>query len=102
MAMTYIDQIGDSIRAELPPEARPDEHAIELYRLYALLVLVRGKETTLRNVHDAWSTWMTAYDPAHASLRPFHQLDLDTRDEDHPYLAAIQAVARRHGPKDRV
>lgn len=94
MGMTYIDRIAGQIRGVLPPEARPTEHADELYRLYALLVLVQGEGTTMENVHDAWSTWMSAHDPGHASLRPFLQLDPDTRDEDRPYLDAIVAVAR--------
>lgn len=94
MAVTYIDQIAKQIRSALPPKARPAEHADELYRLYALLVLTTGKETTLENVHDAWSTWMSAHDPDHKALRPFRQLDPGTRSEDRPYLNAIRTVAQ--------
>jgi hypothetical protein len=92
--MTYIDRIAEHVRSALPPQARPDRHAEELYRLYALLVLVRGEDTTLEDVHDAWSTWMTVHDPSHQSLRPFRQLDTSTRQSDGPYLSAIVAVAR--------
>ena len=95
MAMSYVDRIADTIRTALPLNARPDRHAEELYRLYALLVLVRGTNTTMENVHDAWSTWMTAHEPEHESLKPFHDLDPGTRDEDRPYLVAILEVAQR-------
>lgn len=94
MAVTYIDRIADQIRSALPPKARPSEHAGELYRLYALLALVKGQNTTLENVHDAWSTWMSAHDPEHESLRPFRQLDATTQNEDRPYLHAIQTVGQ--------
>lgn len=93
--MTYIDELADSIRSELPANARPAKHADELYRLYALLVRVSGQHTTLQNVHDAWSTWMSAHQPTHRSLRPFEHLDLSTQEEDRPYLEAILTVARR-------
>jgi hypothetical protein len=95
MAVTYIDDLADLVRRELPKNARPDEGAADLYRLYALLVLVRGEQTTLRDVHDAWSTWMTSREPAHESLRPFTELDPHTREEDRPYLDAILRVAAR-------
>lgn len=94
MAMTYVDQIAEQIRSALPPKARPAEHADELYRLYALLVLTKGPDTTLENVHDAWSTWMSVHDPAHEALRPFRQLDQGTRNEDRPYLDAIRQVTQ--------
>lgn len=94
MALTYIDRIAEQIRSALPPKARPLEHADELYRLYALLALARGQDTTLENVHDAWSTWMSVHDPSHESLRPFRQLDASTRNEDRPYLDAIRRVSR--------
>jgi len=96
MAMTYIDRIANQIRDALPPKDRPGEHAEELYRLYALLVLTTGEATTLENVHDAWSTWMTAHQPHHESIRPFRQLDAGTRNEDRPYLNAIRSIAATH------
>lgn len=97
--MTYIDRLAETVRLELPKDARPEEHAVELYRLYALLVLVRGHRTTLEDVHDAWSTWMSAYEPTHSSLRPFNELDPDVQEEDRPYLKAILALAQKNEPK---
>lgn len=94
MAMSYVDRVAEQIRDALPIASRPEAHANELYRLYALLALVSGESTTLENVHDAWSAWMTAHDPDHESLRPFRELDPETRGEDRPYLAAIVQVAR--------
>ena len=101
MAVTYIDQIAERVRSALPPQSRPSEQADELYRLYALLVLVRGEETTLEDVHDAWSTWMSGLNSSHRSLRPFRELDPDTQAADGPYLLAIKTVAREGRPSGR-
>lgn len=92
--MNYIDEIARRVRAEIAPEARPAERADDLYRLHALLVLVRGEATTPADVHNAWSVWMLPQDPTHTSLRPFGQLDEETRQEDLPFVEAIHRVAR--------
>ncbi|MCC6497086.1 MAG: hypothetical protein IT193_12615 [Propionibacteriaceae bacterium] len=94
MALNYIDEIARLVRAEIAPEARPAERADDLYRLYALLVLVKGEATTPADVHNAWSVWMLPQDPTHSSLRPFGQLDENTKQEDLPFVDAIHEVAR--------
>lgn len=75
--------------------ALPDVHAADetLCRLYALLVLTKGPEVSARDVHDAWSTWMTMRGEPHPALVPYDELDERTRREDEPYLAALRAVA---------
>lgn len=93
--MTYIDELASEVGRRLPPERRPKKQAQELYRLYALLVLVRGEEVTLKDVHDAWSTWMTAQNPAHPALRPFGELSKAAQREDQPYADAIREVSAR-------
>jgi len=87
--MNYLDQLAEEIEYQLLPKHRPPDHAIELYRLYALLALVRGRQTTLENVHDAWSTWMCPQEPDHPSLVPFADLEADQQEQDRPYLEAI-------------
>lgn len=61
----------------------------ELARLYALLALVKGGETTLEDVHDAWSLWANIERPEHASLVPFDDLDPDLQQLNEPYRDAI-------------
>ncbi|GAA2011517.1 DUF7701 domain-containing protein [Brevibacterium samyangense] len=94
MALNYIDEIAALIEATLDPEQRPDDDAWALYRLYALLVLVKGVDVSLEDVHDAWSVWMATINPKHDALVPFSSLDPAKRSEDGPYARAIAAVAR--------
>lgn len=96
MALNYIDYLAALVEAELDPERQPDAHAQQLYRLYALLVLTTGEESTLQNVHDAWSTWMTGQQPDHPALVPFEELRADQQEQDRPYLDAILRAARAY------
>lgn len=64
-----------------------------LTRLYALLVLVKGEETTLKDVHDAWSVWRDVTHPTHPSLVPFDQLPPEVQALDTPYRDAIARAA---------
>jgi hypothetical protein len=63
----------------------------ELARLYALLVLVKGEATTLRDVHDAGSVWR---DRTRPSLIPFEQLSRVVQLLDRPYATAIHKAGR--------
>ena len=91
--MKYIDKIALAVRDELKPEDRPAEHGKALYELYALLVLTRGHETSLADVHDAWSVWMGRINPEHEALVPFGTLSRLKQDEDQPFRDAIRRVA---------
>lgn len=79
-----------------------------LMRVYTLLVLIKGEETTLQDVHDAWSvnineTWDRAANGQHWSLIPFDQLKKETQDKDQNYVDGIRLTARilreRYGEK---
>lgn len=91
--MNYIDALANEIKQSLPAELRPKTNAESLYRAYALLILVKGQDVTLENVHDAWSSWKAGTDPDHESIRPFHELDQVTREKDRPYVETIRRVA---------
>ena len=67
---------------------------IPLYRIYAVLALTKGKETTASDVHDAWCAWMLAVHPDHQSLKPFGELTMEVQRMDDLYVDAIHAVAR--------
>jgi hypothetical protein len=60
-------------------------------------VLARGKRdrVTAEDIHDAWTAWMEIHGEHHESMVPFEQLPQAVRVEDSPFVAAIQAVARR-------
>lgn len=91
--MNYIDHIAAEIKQAIPPSKRPEHDAQFLYRLYALLALTRGTETTLKNVHDAWSLWMIQRGIIHESLVPFEALRPEVQQEDAPYQSAVHSVA---------
>jgi len=92
--VTYIDDLAGRVEDAIPPELRPREDAQRLYRLYALLVLVRGEQVTAEDVHDAWSVWMTERHSGHRSLVPFVELAQDVRESDQPFVESIRQVAR--------
>lgn len=86
--MNYVLDTIRRINAE-SPGLEP-----ELAQLYALLALVKGQDTTLRDVHDAWSTWRTVTSPAHRSLVPFGELSPEVQELDREYMDAIHRAAK--------
>ena len=94
-AKTYIDEIAHRIFAKVNGFARVyDSDDALLYRIYAVLCLAKGTETTNKDVHDAWSAWMAGMTPDHRHLIPFHDLKPSVAALDVPYRDAIHAVAR--------
>lgn len=91
--MNYIEGIAEMIREEAGEE-RFEGDAL-LYHAYALLALTTGEETTLEDVHHAWSVWQMQSAPDHSSLVPFKELEERIQEYDRPYAEAIQAAARR-------
>jgi hypothetical protein len=91
--MNYLESVAKRVQEQIAPNLRPKTRDEELYRVYALLALVRGRQCTLENVHDAWSAWMTGDQPDHDALVPFNLLSQEAQLKDAPYLAAIQRVA---------
>lgn len=85
--MNYVDAMLDRIWEEYP---RLDKGLAELY---ALLALVKGRETSLEDVHDAWSVWRHRTLPNHRSLVPFDELASDVQELDRPYMEAIHRAA---------
>jgi hypothetical protein len=92
--MNYLQQIAERVRRELPADAMPDDSA-ELLLMYAVLVRAKGRSTTLEDVHDAWSAWMTLRHEEHESLVPFVDLPSGVGEKDEPFLRAIHAAAQR-------
>jgi hypothetical protein len=95
--VTYIDEVAAAIRHAVPAGALPDTETDELFRIYAVLALAKGRNTVLEDVHDAWSAWMSGRDPAHRSLKPFSELEADVQAGDRPYLEAIRRAAETRG-----
>jgi hypothetical protein len=85
--MNYVDEIASQLGQKLP------DCPIDLLRLYALLVLVKGVNTSLEDVHDAWAAWRCVTRPDHPSLVPFYQLKPEVQELDGKYRDAIMAVS---------
>jgi len=91
---TYIDKA-----AELIAEKTELSNA-ELVHLYALLVLVKGADITLKDVHDAWAVF-TNFQPktewcrghGHPSLIPFEELSEEEQEKDRKYADILRSVA---------
>lgn len=92
-----MDDLAGRVRDELHPDDRPTEDATLLYALYALLVAAKGEETSLRDVHDAWATWMALRGIEHESAIPFEELSSAVQAEDQPFVDAIRRVATATG-----
>lgn len=90
---TYLERDADLIEACLPDDVEAPKGSDALFLMYAVLMRAKGVETTASDVHDAWSAWMISVDPEHESIRPFGELDADTRGEDGPFLVAIRTAA---------
>lgn len=60
-----------------------------------MLLRAKGVQTKASDVHDAWSAWMRRVNPGYESIRPFDELDFETRSEDGPFLVAIRTAAER-------
>jgi hypothetical protein len=99
--MNYLDELAIRIR-DAVPEAQRGENALDLFRLYAVLALAKGDSVDASDVHNAWAAWMQQRQPDNQALRPFEELDEETRATDCPFVLAIRAVASttgEHKPK---
>lgn len=95
----YLDELAEAIRQAVPREALSEGDTSGLFRMYAVLLLAKGKQVTPADVHNAWVAWMADEDSSHQSLVPFEDLDAKTQAEDSPYLLAIRAVAHSQGDR---
>ena len=92
---TYIDDVVERVAEKTGLKGE------KLVRLYALLVLIKGEDVTLSDIHDAWAVNMNykeanppyCYGHDHLSIVPFEQLSKETQDRDIPYLEALKEVA---------
>lgn len=98
----YIDEVAAAVRAATPSERLPSGDGLDdLFRLYGLLALVKGTAVSSRDVHDAWSTWMSMRGEQHNAAVPFDKLSADVKAEDEPFVKAIRDAADGLGPGSR-
>lgn len=90
--MNYIDEA----KQELSKHVKIGKGLTDLY---ALLALVKGEDTTLKDVHDAWAmninrTWDKEQFGEHFSMIPFEELKPETAAKDQRFVDAIHATAK--------
>jgi len=85
--MNYVERIIVALIAENPNLNK------DLAEFYALLVLIKGHETTQEDVHDAWSIWQSRIRPDHRSIKWFGELSPAVQDLDQKYVDLIHKVA---------
>lgn len=97
MKVTYIDEITNKV------VERTHIRNKYLVRLYALLVLVKGEDITLEDVHDAWSMDMNfkpqtdyCYGHEHLSIVPFNELCMETQNKDKKYVDILRSIAKEY------
>jgi hypothetical protein len=91
--MNYIDDLAAAIRSRLDPGLLPKSDADRLFRIYAVLALVKGLSVTAKDVHDAWAAWECDRRPHSPSIVPFQQLTPEVQRIDEPFVEAVrQAV----------
>lgn len=96
--VNYLDKIAAEIQRTADPEALPPDEDLPLYRLYAVLLLAKGQDVTVEDVHNAWTAWASDHDPENRSLLPFKELSLGVQRKDQMYVEAIHEVARQMQP----
>lgn len=91
--VNYIDDLACKIYilSEGRPVAVDDD--LTLYRIYAVLALAKGEDTTAEDVHNAWAAWTAGNRPRHRSLVPFSELSPEVQALDEPYVQAIRRAA---------
>jgi hypothetical protein len=88
--MSYFTDVIDQLRSKTP--ASP----YDLLRFHALLVLTTGENTTVEDVHNAWSAWRAHLGPPDGpEIVPFDELTPGRRELDLKYRDIIRDVARK-------
>lgn len=92
-AASYLDVAGSEIKNYLPGKHKRGTPA-DLLRLYAVILLAKGDQVTLADVHNAWSVWAQDQQPNDNSIKPFRDLSPEVQQLDAPFVEAIRQVAR--------
>lgn len=78
----------------------------DLAKLYALLVLTKGKSITLKDVHDAWAMNMNfrnitdkCYGHEHKSIIPFNELPIEIQNKDQRFVNSLIKIANDNNIK---
>jgi hypothetical protein len=92
--MNYAQRAKRAVLERVEDYAEWGPDGERLLEMYALLALVKGEDTTLEDIHDAWALHTNRTSPGHPSLVPFEQLEARIQAYDEPYMNAVREAAR--------
>jgi hypothetical protein len=92
--VTYLEELAEDIRAAVPEGALPDVDTGDLFLTYAVLLLAKGEQVSIDDVHNAWVGWMVARGERHGAMVPLEELAPETQAKDLPFAVAIRRVAQ--------
>lgn len=95
--VTYIDEVCSAVAQETGLKSKM------LISYYSLLVLIKGEDVTMSDIHDGWSMNMNFKEPnpphcyghEHLSIVPFNELSKECQEKDRKYLDALKRVAKK-------
>jgi hypothetical protein len=87
--LNYVERVIDLILGE------DNDLDFALAEMYALLVLVKGVNITMQDVHDAWAIWRNQTRPSHQSIIPFDELTVEVQELDRKYMDMLHRVAKQ-------
>lgn len=87
--MNYVEEVEKILSSKIIV----NKH---LMNLYVLLVLTKGVDVTLKDVHDAWAIDKNMKFKEHRSLKPFYELDYEVQIKDLKHANAIKETAREY------
>jgi predicted lipase len=86
----YVQAIIDDLKSLLM--GSPEEEV----RMYALVVMNEGLNSTLEHVHNAWATYRATNGHSYIDAIPFNQLSTDVQEINATALDAVHTVARAY------
>lgn len=93
MSGSYLDPIVRDIHGALYVHMPLPVEKLPLYRLYAVLLLVKGEGVTCEDVYHAWAFWESVARPSFHALEPFNALRPEIQQLSERYARAIRLVA---------
>lgn len=92
---TYIDRVVEKVSniAGL--------YNKELIKYYALLVLIKEKDVTAKDVHDGWAMSMNYREKSdhcwgheHKSIVPYEELNREVQEKDFYFVRELRKIAK--------
>jgi len=96
---SVLDELGRRIYVAAEETAPYAGSLRRLFLTYALAAHLKGREVTVRDIHDAWATWVEMEELAESvTLLPWDDLSPELQMLDYPDYEAVKRIV---GEEDR-